>query len=117
MSMGGRLNLDRFLRHARHFGPEDIERVAAGYLPAEDLVRLRIELDALERTRKSARGYSVGRRRRRSRAETRDTVAQLLADGLVPAAIADKLGVSDSYVRRVVSPAEPKADAGGSFHG
>lgn len=92
-----------FIRHAHLYGTESVEEVAAAYLTPGELTSLRIELDVIERSRKSSHGFSNGKRRKRSSEETAEMVEQLLAEGLVPAAVADKLGISDSRLRRVLS--------------
>jgi hypothetical protein len=95
------VTLTGLIRHARLFGTESVyETAVMERLPKANLARLRIELDAIDAGRKSSHGYTVGKRRRRSSDETRDAVLALSVDGLVPAAIADKLGLSDRSVRR-----------------
>jgi hypothetical protein len=101
------------IRHAEKFGTECVFETACGYSdwkggkPFEwdrgnpRLVRLRLELDAIDAERKvGLRGLGRSPRRRRSSGETAGAVRQLKAEGLVVSAIADKLGVSDAYVKR-----------------
>jgi hypothetical protein len=61
--------------------------------------RLQVELDALANRKRRRGRFASGKRRRRSTAETVAAVRQLRADGLVTSAIAEKLGLSDRYVR------------------
>lgn len=101
--------LGAFLEHARRFGPELVAETAAAYLDEPELDRLRVELDELERERRRGR-FTVGRRRRRSEAESaryaRALAEELAEQGLGRLAlehrIADKLGVSDAYARRLL---------------
>jgi hypothetical protein len=67
--------------------------------------RLQLELDRIEANRKGRSGrFTVGKRRRRSRAETA-VAAQLLADdGLTRVEIAAKLGVSAKTIDNLLSP-------------
>jgi hypothetical protein len=94
--------LAQLLRHARMFGTECVyETGEQAGLSRADLARLRIECDAREAGRTSRTGrFTVGTRRRRSEDETRSAVLALSVDGLVPSAIADKLGIRDRTVRR-----------------
>lgn len=64
-----------------------------------ELTLLRVEVDALEAERKHG-AFTTGKRRKRSREETLEAVRLLSEQGLVPQAIADKLGVTDMVVRR-----------------
>lgn len=109
-----------FVRHAEQFGVEGVLESASGCLRRQsDLDLLRIELDAIERSRKSGR-FTVGKRRRRSESETArfvDVMAEELAEqGLVQVAlehrIADKLGLSDAYVRRLLKTYRSGSDTG-----
>ena len=100
-----RPTLDEFVRHARLFGTECVEETASNYLGERSMALLRVELDGIERGLQSSRGYSIGKRRRRSAKDTAAAVVQLSVEGLIPAAIADKLGVQDAYVRRVLKAA------------
>jgi hypothetical protein len=107
-----RPTLAQFIRHAELFGTDLVDETAAngllgaiadGYLDERELRRLRVELDTIEAGRRSGR-YRVGRRRRRSRTETR-VAAQLLAeDGLTRVEIAEKLGVSAKTIDNALSP-------------
>lgn len=87
-----------FVRHARLYGTECVAEAASNYLGERSMALLRVELDVIRRGLQSSRGYSVGKRRRRSAKETASAVVQLSVEGLIPAAIADKLGINDSYV-------------------
>jgi hypothetical protein len=85
-------------RHAEQFGTEAVYETTEMEGHGEQaLARLRIELDALEAGRKAGR-FTVGKRRRRSAEETRAAVEALSVDGLVPLAIAGKLGISKRRV-------------------
>lgn len=88
------------LRHARLFGTEGIiDLVRPG-----DRARIRLELDAIDaQLAPRVRFAQPHKRRRRAPEETLDAVAALRNEGLVPAAIADKLGVSDDYVRKCLT--------------
>jgi hypothetical protein len=94
-----RPTLKDFIRHARKFGTECVYETAEMYLGGKALGRLRIELDAIEAGRKSG-GFTVGKRRRRSKQETIAAVLALSEDGLVRSAIPDRLGLSDSRVKQ-----------------
>jgi hypothetical protein len=91
--------LKTYVRHAAQFGTESVYETAEmeGH-GSQTLARLRIELDAIEAGRKSGR-FTIGKRRRRSAEETRAAVEALSVDGLVPLAIAGKLGISETRVR------------------
>ena len=90
--------------HARKFGVELVYETAAPGLDEDAHRRLRIELDAIEAERQiGLRGLGRPPRRRRSTAETMDAVRALRAEGFVVATIADKLGVSDAYVKRCLT--------------
>jgi hypothetical protein len=81
---------------------------------AEALARLRVELDAIDADRSTARRYRPRPpRRRRSRVETIETVQRLRAEGLVVSAIAAKLGVADKTVRRYLNPKNGAANPHG----
>jgi hypothetical protein len=90
------------LKHAELFGAECVYETACqnGFSETE-LVLLRVDLDAIEARRKNGR-FTVGKRRRRSPGETAEVVSLLREHGLVVPAIADRLGVSDAYVRRIL---------------
>jgi hypothetical protein len=90
--------LKSYVRHAAQFGTDGVYESAEmeGHGP-QALARLRIELDSLELGRKVGR-YTVGKRRRRSAEETKAAVQALSVDGLVPLAIAGKLGISKKRV-------------------
>jgi hypothetical protein len=105
----GEPTLEEFVRHAERFGTECVyETAAEGYLGERELRRLRIELDSIEVARRSGR-YHVGRRRRRSRAETR-VAAQVLADrGLTRVEIAEKMSVSVKTIDNALSPGAVQA--------
>lgn len=92
--------LEEFIKHAEKFGAECVFEVASSNGFSErELLQLRIELDAIEAARKGIR-FTVGTRRRRAPAETVEAVLALAHEGLVVSAIADKLGVTDAYIRR-----------------
>ena len=93
--------LAAYLVHARKFGVECVYE-SAGSLSPQERRLLRIELDAIERAPSPPR-HRRARRRRRSLAETTEMVRELRADGLVVGAIADKLGITDSTVRRCLN--------------
>jgi hypothetical protein len=68
-----------------------------------DLLRLRIELEAIESARPvGLRGLGRPSRRRRSTAETTEAVRQLRAEGKIPLYIAEKLGITEATVRRLL---------------
>lgn len=107
--------LASLLRHAELFGVEGVYETA-GISDPVDRAILRLELDAIEAKRKNGR-YTVGRRRRRCVAETVELVALLRAQGLVKTAIADKLGISDDYVRKCLSKSATVENGGANPHG
>jgi hypothetical protein len=88
-----------FARHAERYETEAAEETARSFLDDGALGRLRVDLDVIEREKRSSAGYSIGKRRRRSSEETAAAVIQLSAEGLLPAAIADKLAISDKRVQ------------------
>jgi hypothetical protein len=100
-----RPTLAEFVRHAELFGTECVYGTAEAYLAERELRRLRIELDTIEAGRRTGR-YSVGRRRRRTRAETQVAIELLLADGLTRREVAAKLGLSDRTVDFYLTPKE-----------
>jgi hypothetical protein len=65
------------------------------------LLRLRVELDAIEATRKRGR-YTVGKKRRRSPQETATAARLLLDEGLVEIAVANRLGITKKRLRQLV---------------
>lgn len=93
--------LAQLLRHARRFGTEGIYEAAAEF-PERERIRLRIELDAIERKQKRPGRPSTNRGHGKA-ARTREAVLLLASDGLVPKAIANKLQVSDRTVRRYLT--------------
>jgi hypothetical protein len=100
-----RVAFDSLLRHARLFGTECVYETA-GRMSDADRLRLRIELDAIDRKRKRGRS----RRHTGGKAEaTRSAVLLLAADGLMPKAIANKLHVSDRTVRRYLDGGREQA--------
>jgi hypothetical protein len=92
--------LQEYVRHAELFGTECVYETALeeGHGP-RTLARLRVELDSIEASRKSRRGFTIGKRRRRPKAETRAAVEVLSLEGLVPSAIAHKLGISEKATK------------------
>jgi hypothetical protein len=127
--------IHRFIRHAERFGAECVYETARELLipapvdltwltPAEreqvldgrtgfaELTQLRAELDKIERERKRGR-YTVGKRRRRSHAETYSMIVALREQGLVEAAIANKLGISRKWLRELSGEQSETAQNGG----
>src|SRR5438093_583041 len=92
--------LAEFTRHAKLFGSECVYETAEMYLGKKELRRLRIELDETEANKRGRYGTIIGKRRRRSADETRDAVLALSEEGFVRGVISEKLGVSESVVRR-----------------
>jgi len=89
------------LRHARLFGTEGVlETVRPSARP-----RLQVELDAIAAARRRRRFEPAPARRRRKPDETIAIVWTLRGEGLVPTAIANKLGLSDQYVRKCLKSA------------
>lgn len=71
---------------------------------SEATIRLRIELDQLERERKGRSGrFTVGKARRRINGETAAMARSLSHDGLVASEIAAKLGVTARHVDRLLA--------------
>lgn len=103
---GPQPTLAEFVRHAQKFGTELVYETASMSLGPRALARLQVELDAIEAGRKSGSGFSIGKRRRRSREQTREAVVQLSVEGFVIPAIADKLGLSDKTVKNYLSERE-----------
>jgi hypothetical protein len=100
---GPQPSLAEFVTHAKRYGTAQVYETASMSLGPRALARLRIELDAIEASRKSGSGFTIGKRRRRSRGQTREAVVQLSVEGFVVPAIADKLGISDKTVRNYLS--------------
>lgn len=94
-------DLANLLRHARLYGTECVYETASNGLSEAERIRLRIELDAIERERKGRHRRPA---RRKGKAEaTREAVQLLFADGLNAKAIANKLSLSDRTVRRYLA--------------
>jgi len=92
------VNVTDRIAYARRFGTEGVELDG---LSAGERGLLKTELNRVDA---SWKGKSRRRRpRRRTRTEMRAAVAILRAEGLVLGAIADRLGVSDAYVARLLS--------------
>jgi hypothetical protein len=117
MTCPGSPTVSQFIRHAQLFGTELVFETASenGFSELE-LERLRIELDAIEAARKSGR-FTVGRRRRRAPDETVRAARQLRSEGLVVAAIADKLGISDAHVKRCLNRSSTVENRPANPHG
>jgi hypothetical protein len=94
-------SLEQFVRHAQLFGTECVHETAEGYLGPRALLRLRVDLDRIDRDRKAGR-YTVGKRRRRDNDETRQAAIQLSVEGKTTAEIGDILGVSPEHAQRLV---------------
>lgn len=104
------------LRHAELYGADGVLEAAEELDPGER-ARLRLELDALEAARKSGR-FTIGTRRRRRPEETVELAGLLRHEqGWVVSAIADKLGVSDDYVRKCLSRYRKAENGGSNPHG
>lgn len=101
-------SFDELVQHARCFGTEGVLESAPPALRA----RLQIELDAIEASQPRRR-FKTRKRRRRTPEETVEAVAALRHEGLVPAAIANKLGLSPQYVRRCLKRASQTASLRG----
>jgi hypothetical protein len=109
--------LAEYMRHAELFGVELVYETASGNGFSErELARLRVELDAIEAGRKRGR-FTVGSRRRRTPEETAEAVRMLRDEGLVIAAIADKLGISDRHVKRCLNGSERPKNSPATPHG
>jgi hypothetical protein len=94
--------LKDFIRHAELFGTECVHETAEDHLPPSQLLRLRVDLDRIDRDRKAGGRYSVGTRRRRSAAETQQAAVQLSVEGLTTAEIGSKLGITPERAQRLV---------------
>jgi hypothetical protein len=90
---------DEFVRHAHRFGVECVYETAASYLIERELALLRSELDELTP-------------KRRSDVELIEQVIALRDEGLVPAAIADKLRLGERRVRSILSTSRPTKTRG-----
>lgn len=91
-------------KHARHYGTEAVyeSAEAEGHGP-RTLARLRIELDAIDGKPRQVHGFTVkAKRRRRSSEETKAAAEALSVEGLVPAAIASKLGIGEKRTRELL---------------
>jgi hypothetical protein len=97
-----RPTLAAFVRHAQLFGPECVVETASGYLSEVEMSTLVLELALLA----SANG-GVRARRRRTTDTLRAQVVALRERGLVPAAIADVLAVSDRRVASILARSTP----------
>jgi len=91
--------LKMFIRHAERFGPECVAETAAAYLPPAEVGVLEAEL-ALVGNRNGNRARA---RQRRSTPSLREQVLALRERGLVAAAIADTLNLSDRRVRELLN--------------
>jgi transcriptional regulator with XRE-family HTH domain len=106
-----RPSLDGLIRHAEKFGVIGVYETGELYLEEHELLRLRVELDAIEAVKSNGRR---ARRRRRPHAEQVEAARLLAAEGLDPEAIAAKLGVTMEHVRKLLrgpesAPSESRA--------
>jgi hypothetical protein len=83
---------DDFVRHATKLGTECVYETAVVYLTEPELLDLDLELARID-----------GPRRRRFRFDPKVQVLALAARGMVPAAIADAVGLSDRRVKTILS--------------
>jgi DNA-directed RNA polymerase specialized sigma24 family protein len=98
-----RRTLAEYVRHAEKFGTELVyETAEQDGLPAKELALLRVEIDYLVATAKSG-GYSVGKKRQRSKEETAKAVELLSVAGLTRREIAEKMVLSDKTVDRYLA--------------
>jgi len=105
--------LDAFIAHAQAHGVEGVYETASdGFLRRKELMRLRVELDAIAAGKRGRYGTLIGKRRRRTSEETRDAVLVLSEEGLVRDAIADKLGISERTVRKHLQDVPSWAESG-----
>jgi hypothetical protein len=106
-------SLAALIGHAAHYGVEGVYETAERHLDEPELRRLRIELDALERSRRNGH-YRIGRRRRRSHAEQVEAARMLVGEGMTASEVAVKLGVTTRYVRRLLrAPERPSRMSAG----
>jgi hypothetical protein len=94
----------QFARHAELFGPECVVETAAAYLPAAEVARLEIELARLNR--KGGKPRPAARRQRRTTWSLLEQVRELDRRGMVSAAIADTLNVSDRRVTAILAQSQ-----------
>jgi hypothetical protein len=96
---------DEFVTHARRFGVECVFETATTYLARRELALLRSELDELSSSSKRSRRPTASKHRRTDF----DLIEQVIAlrdEGLVPAAIADKLNLGERRVRSILATSQ-----------
>lgn len=99
--------LHAFVRHARLFGPECVVETARACLSASEVATLELEVALLARSN----GKPAARRRATTPALV-EQVAELQRRGLVPAAIADALNISDRRARGLLAKVQPHENGG-----
>lgn len=100
--------LERFLRHAKHYGNDLVLETAEDFLSAADLITLKTKLRALavtgprkgiRRPRLLGKGH---RQRNLSRDETRRIAQFLIAEGKMVSVAANFLGVGEKYLKALL---------------
>jgi hypothetical protein len=94
--------LSQFVRHAELFGSELVVETAADDLTSSGLVVLETELALLARRNGKRNGKPAATRQRRTTPDLQRQVTALRALGMVPAAIADTLNISDRRCRELI---------------
>lgn len=93
------LTVERLMNHARLFGPDGVLETGRAHLVEAEIAELEAQLLVIT----SSNGKRVGGRQRRTTDSLRGQVLALRDRGLVAAAIADVLNVSDRRVAEILS--------------
>lgn len=93
--------LDQFRRHAQRFGPDCVIETARGLLPDPQVQDLALDL-----------GELAGGKRRPTTPSMTEQVIDLADRGLVPAAIADALNISDRRVAEILAKRSTRRNGG-----
>jgi hypothetical protein len=96
---------DELLTHARKFGSECVYETATTYLARRELAMLRSELDELSSSSKRSRRPTTSKHRRTD-LDLIEQVIVLRDEGLVPAAIADKLNLGERRIRSILTTSQ-----------
>jgi hypothetical protein len=95
--------LEQFKTHARKFGPDCVVETARDRLSPAQLAELELEIATLG----SGNGKPAGTRQRRTTDDLAGQVLALRDRGVMPAAIADTLNLSDRRVANILSRSRP----------
>jgi DNA-binding NarL/FixJ family response regulator len=108
--------LAEFVRHLERYGPELLLETAATFLSAQELLELELAVAGHGHRNGKPAGGKNGKprlqRQRRTTPRLREQVLELHRRGLLPAAIADQLNLSDRRVAEIIADSRrPENDA------